>query len=502
MATQLVRKNCTTGEYENIYPLVDWSQIQNLTTGQTLDEALEQFNHLYIDFTNNSRYETRLKVPTNYRRQGLYITYVSCDGEVVTEYYTGTSFDDESWQDDNNWTQVATVDNIEEYIADNIKWYYYKTPEEGRTKKSTYIDRWFLFYETKAAYDLQLANDLIDPESICFIEDTGQIATQGLLFGIDETCIELLQTKVEALENIIKGDDSSTAIDSLQKVINFFANYTTEDTLSSVLNTLETTITNAYTEKINEVQSNVDEIQTEVNSLSSKVNQYYTELKAADSLLEAKILFNTSSIEDLQSTTEDLQTQITENTKNISSIRQSISLINTQITEMSTSFGTALDKLKARVSTLETITDTLNNSINAINNKIDNLSSDDISNASEVEGSTVTDALNNLNDVVSGLTSVMTYKGSVDTYNDLPTEAEVGDVYNVIAAYGDYPAGTNWAWTGSEWDPLGGSIDLSKYVTQEELDEKLKDIDVDLNYATDAEVTSDVDSLFSKGNNN
>ena len=42
------------------------------------------------------------------------------------------------------------------------------------------------------------------------------------------------------------------------------------------------------------------------------------------------------------------------------------------------------------------------------------------------------------------------YKGSVATYNDLPTTHDVGDVYNVVAAYGDYPAGTNFAWNAKQ----------------------------------------------------
>lgn len=61
------------------------------------------------------------------------------------------------------------------------------------------------------------------------------------------------------------------------------------------------------------------------------------------------------------------------------------------------------------------------------------------------------------------------YKGSVATYNDLPTTHDVGDVYNVVAAYGDYPAGTNFAWNGTEWDALGGSIDTSAFVEESEL---------------------------------
>lgn len=58
--------------------------------------------------------------------------------------------------------------------------------------------------------------------------------------------------------------------------------------------------------------------------------------------------------------------------------------------------------------------------------------------------------------------SVYRVKGTKATYADLPSSGNVaGDVWNVTAAYGDYPAGTNWVWTGSEWDALGGEIDLS-----------------------------------------
>jgi hypothetical protein len=64
------------------------------------------------------------------------------------------------------------------------------------------------------------------------------------------------------------------------------------------------------------------------------------------------------------------------------------------------------------------------------------------------------------------LSSALKYKGSKDTYADLPkTGNQVGDVWNVVAAYGDAHAGTNWAWNGTVWDPLGGTIDLTNYVT-------------------------------------
>jgi len=64
----------------------------------------------------------------------------------------------------------------------------------------------------------------------------------------------------------------------------------------------------------------------------------------------------------------------------------------------------------------------------------------------------------------SKVASVYKPKGSVATYADLPSTPSTGDVYNVIAAYGNVPAGTNFVWNGTAWDALGGTVDLSGYV--------------------------------------
>ena len=66
------------------------------------------------------------------------------------------------------------------------------------------------------------------------------------------------------------------------------------------------------------------------------------------------------------------------------------------------------------------------------------------------------------------ISSVYKYKGSVATYADLPsTDLTVGDVYNVQTD------GSNYAWTGSVWDKLGGDIDLSGYQTKIDSSHKL-----------------------------
>lgn len=91
---------------------------------------------------------------------------------------------------------------------------------------------------------------------------------------------------------------------------------------------------------------------------------------------------------------------------------------------------------------------------------------------------------NTLNETVEELekqiaeeaSKVFTFKGSVATYNDLPTEnQEVGDVYNIEQANPDEGilAGDNVVWTGNSWDKLAGSVDLSAYATKEELNTKV-----------------------------
>lgn len=81
-----------------------------------------------------------------------------------------------------------------------------------------------------------------------------------------------------------------------------------------------------------------------------------------------------------------------------------------------------------------------------------------------IEGENIQAALEAINTKAS---TAYKYKGSKATYEELPTEDnKVGDVWNVVAAHGTTPAGTNYAWTGDAWDALGGLVDLSTYQTK------------------------------------
>lgn len=67
----------------------------------------------------------------------------------------------------------------------------------------------------------------------------------------------------------------------------------------------------------------------------------------------------------------------------------------------------------------------------------------------------------------SEIAAALKYQGSKATVSDLPSTGNAkGDTWNVVAANGNTPAGTNYAWDGSAWDPLGGTVDLSSYQTK------------------------------------
>ena len=93
-----------------------------------------------------------------------------------------------------------------------------------------------------------------------------------------------------------------------------------------------------------------------------------------------------------------------------------------------------------------------------------------------------------LNERINSLGNVYKYRGTKANISEVIaiTNALVGDVYNVEAEFSvggkKYPAGTNVACikntsasehTEANWDPLGGTVDLSAYATKTEMNDGL-----------------------------
>ena len=123
MSEQLIKKNCKTGEYKNIFPVTSITAIKDLETGKTLDAMLEEVNHIYLPFKDKSKTNTRLQVPDKYRRKGLWITYVSCKGNTVTEWYNSNDFSNKAWGDNKNWVPYMDETLITKVVNKKMSWY-------------------------------------------------------------------------------------------------------------------------------------------------------------------------------------------------------------------------------------------------------------------------------------------------------------------------------------------------------------------------------------------
>lgn len=120
-------------------------------------------------------------------------------------------------------------------------------------------------------------------------------------------------------------------------------------------------------------------------------------------------------------------------------------------------------------------------------NVVNNLTSSDTANALSAAQGKV------LNDRISGLGNVYRVKGTKSTIEevyDISANAKLGDVWNITSAFtiGDkpYPANTNVVciaeWSTSttpqnNWDPLGGTVNLSIYVPKSDIVDNLSTSD-------------------------
>lgn len=173
--------------------------------------------------------------------------------------------------------------------------------------------------------------------------------------------------------------------------------------------------------------------------------------------------------------------------------RLTITVSSNKVTELTTISHLIVDDIRNTLTSTET-----NKALSAAMGKklqdeklaktdvVNNLTTDEASKAlSAAQGKA-------LNDKISGLGSVYRVKGTKTNLSDVLalTDAKVGDVYNVTNAFTlggkPYPANTNvvciTATSSSDhdegnWDPLGGTVDLSTYVPKSDIVDNLSTSD-------------------------
>lgn len=173
--------------------------------------------------------------------------------------------------------------------------------------------------------------------------------------------------------------------------------------------------------------------------------------------------------------------------------RLTITVSSNKVTELTTTSHLIVDDIRNTLTSAETakvlsaaMGKKLQDEKLAKTDVVDNLTTDEASKAlSAAQGKA-------LNDKISGLGSVYRVKGTKTNLSDVLalTNAKVGDVYNVTNAFTlggkPYPANTNvvciTATSSSDhdegnWDPLGGTVDLSTYVPKSDIVDNLSTSD-------------------------
>lgn len=102
---------------------------------------------------------------------------------------------------------------------------------------------------------------------------------------------------------------------------------------------------------------------------------------------------------------------------------------------------------------LNRLENSLNSNVETINMSINTKATM----ATTLSGYGITDTYTK-EEIDNKISSVYRYMGSVATEADLPTDAVLGDVYDV------QDTGMNVVWNGTAWDKLGSTVDLTPYL--------------------------------------
>ena len=206
-----------------------------------------------------------------------------------------------------------------------------------------------------------------------------------------------------------------------------------------------------YTET--EIDNKISVLNTTINGKASS---------STVSALETKVNTNTTNIANLTTTVGEKA-----NSSEVYTKTQTNELLADKATTLA--LNTAVEGLEGDINTLNTnlgnkadastvyTTSQIDTKVNTINTNIGKKADKAIT----LSGYGITDAYTKT-EVDAKVASVYKYKGSVADESKLPTTGlTIGDVYDI------QDTGMNVAWTGTKWDKLGISVDLTPYLTKE-----------------------------------
>lgn len=154
------------------------------------------------------------------------------------------------------------------------------------------IKNWFHFYNTTEAFEEHKNKGLINPRSICFLRQTGQIYTQNSMIGVDTERFNELESAILShdakIKNIlgIEGDSvSNDIIDNFKDLTSFLNGYKNTDTLQEVIAGIKEATLNSLSDAFNQIQSDLSEseatIKSSLTNLSARLDNLTSDVDDA-----------------------------------------------------------------------------------------------------------------------------------------------------------------------------------------------------------------------------
>lgn len=222
-----------------------------------------------------------------------------------------------------------------------------------------YIDNWFHFYSTTESFEIHKKQGLINPDSICFLEETGQIYTQDSFFGICRERYEKLEQLVlehdAKIKNILGIEGPSVKdgiVNNIADLVDFLDGFTDEDNLKDFLDAMKTAL------------------ESQINAVNKALSERLTVLEDA---------INNDS-EDLHNAINTINTQIKAIDVRLDTHDTSISVLNTSLTShireyniLKTNYENFKSYAEAKFTAIDSSISSINISINALQQEFTNL---------------------------------------------------------------------------------------------------------------------------------
>lgn len=224
----------------------------------------------------------------------------------------------------------------------------------------------------------------------------------------------------------------------------------------------------------------ISNLVTEITEENEKSTTLYPSNKAVSTLadilqdnLDQEIADRNNADNDLQDAiSQEEAERVKKDTELAQDISREITARQNADTALSTSIkeesSRAINKENQIIADYTTADSTLSTNINALR--------DDLA----AEKTRAVDAEENLDNIKANkadvytkieidgkLTATMHFKGTKETYDDLPDSGSIGDVWNIL------DSGANYAWDGEKWDKLSETLDLSPYALNTDVDSKI-----------------------------